>query len=182
MDITHVCWLAAATVLRPKLTTRPAAAPAPPAPLPLFSACESAAALWQAMRLPARRSAALRCCRCSARRRTDSEPQPEAESDGMHPASLSGMRRRLGRAQYPPTDAGFEWSSKMIFKLHKWSFKIIYRIPSTIYLIGIASPRRVRDFNLKLSNSVTVVSRVYESDLSSLEELCPSLGSITSAS
>jgi hypothetical protein len=48
LHTTHVFWLAA--VLRPSaaapLTTRPPAAPAPPAPLPLFSACESVAALW----------------------------------------------------------------------------------------------------------------------------------------
>jgi len=45
--ITRVCSLTA--VLRPSaaapLTTRPAAAPAPPAPLQLFSACESVAVL-----------------------------------------------------------------------------------------------------------------------------------------
>ncbi len=83
--ITHVSWLPAMlrpSVLRPKLTTRPPAAPAPPAPQPLFSACESVAVLRQAMRvcslaavlrpkhlwrrlrrLSARPSAALRCCR-----------------------------------------------------------------------------------------------------------------------
>ena len=45
LHITHVCSLAA------PLTTRPPAAPAPPAPHPLFSACESVAALWRPMRV-----------------------------------------------------------------------------------------------------------------------------------
>jgi hypothetical protein len=49
LHITHVCWLPA--VLRPQasvaapLTTRPPAAPAPPAPLPLFSTCAYVAVL-----------------------------------------------------------------------------------------------------------------------------------------
>ena len=52
LHITHVCWLPA--VLRPSsgaAATRPPAAPAPPAPLPLFSACEFVAVLYHAMRV-----------------------------------------------------------------------------------------------------------------------------------
>jgi hypothetical protein len=45
------CSLQITPVLRPQHRTRPPAAPAPPAPLPLFSACKSVAVLGQAMRV-----------------------------------------------------------------------------------------------------------------------------------
>ena len=113
--ITHVCSLAA--VLRPSaaapLTT--AAAPAPPAPRQLFSACESVAVLWQAMRVCSLAPLAARPPSPAA----PAPPAPLSASFGRtavlpNPASLAGDDAAAarytphGRALYPPTDAGFE--------------------------------------------------------------------------
>ena len=97
------------------LTTRPPAEPAPPAPLLLFSACESVAVLRQAMRVcslaavlwpsaaaPLGGAASGRTGASGAALRVLRTHCDAAES------GFIGRRRRLGRALYPPTDAGFE--------------------------------------------------------------------------
>jgi hypothetical protein len=80
------------------LTTRPPAAPAPPQPL--FSACESVAALRQAMRvcslaapLATRPSAALRCSSC--RIRLHWPPQWPATTPHWQPRAIPPNGRGL---------------------------------------------------------------------------------------
>ena len=121
LHITHVCWLPA--VLRPStaapLTTRPAAAPAPPAPgpLPLFSACKSVAVLRQAVRVcllsevltPSVDGRSTSCGAASGRTGASGASLRVLRTHcGVAESGFIGRRRRLGRALYPPTDARFE--------------------------------------------------------------------------
>jgi hypothetical protein len=150
LHITHVCGLPA--LLRPSEsaaalpTTRPPAAPP-------FEACESSAVrgrpcasarsqrrrglrpqhvrqwrrgLRRHRRLPARPSAALRCCRIR-----------------LHWPATTPRPRAI-----PTTVVGFESSFKMILKLHKWSFKMIIKDPSHHNRTQSVPRKGVRDMRI----------------------------------
>ena len=88
LHITHVCSLAA--------VLRPPAAPAPPAPLPLFSACKSVAVLGQAMRV----------CSLAAVLRP-SAAAPLAARPPAAPAPPAPLSAAFGHTAVLPKPSGF---------------------------------------------------------------------------
>jgi hypothetical protein len=116
LHITHVCWLPAVlpSAAAP-LTTRPPAAPAPPAPLPLFSACESVAVLWQATRV----------CLLAA------PPAARPPAAPAPPAPLSAAFGRTALLPNPASLAGDDASATRYTpqrtRASKWSFKMILK-------------------------------------------------------